>query len=373
MDISVVLPCRNERETVGICIDKINSVLKNSGRTYEIIVSDSSVDGSDEIARRMGVKVVKHDKIGYGRAYLEGMGVAKGKYIIMGDADDTYNFREVLGFVEWLDRGADLVLGSRFKGMIEDGAMPWLHKHIGNPFLSNILNMFFGMNISDTQSGFRAIKKVALDRLNLRMEGMEFASEMLIKAKRERLKIKEIPIHYYPRVGESKLDSFNDGWKHLRFMLLYSPNYLFFIPGLFLFVLGMLVSIVFLFPPVNFFGLNFFTHPMLIASFISILGYQIILLGVFAKTYAHNYLGEKSYFVYNLNRIMNLERALIVGGVIFVLGIIVFTSLVFSWINSGYLNIISPNISVFSLTLMLLGMQTWFSAFLLSILGIKER
>lgn len=220
--ITVILPCRNEEKTVGECIKKIQKVFSENKIKEEIIVSDSSSDNSAAIAKKMGVKVVKHDKEGYGYAYQAGIKHAKGNIIIIGDADNTYDFSEIpklLSKAQW----NDIVIGSRIKGKIHKRAMPWLHRYIGNPLISFILRLLFGSKVSDTQSGFRLIKKEAWEKLNLQTTGMEFATEMIIRATKQGMKITEVPIKYYPRkIGsQSKLRTFKDGWKHLRFMFLY--------------------------------------------------------------------------------------------------------------------------------------------------------
>ena len=214
---SIVLPCRNEETTIEICIKKIKTSMKNLD--YEIIVSDSSKDKSPEIAKKLGARVIKHNRYGYGIACILGINASKGGYIIMADADNSYDFLELPGFIKELEKGYDLILSSRYKGEIKKGSMPWLHRYIGNPFLSFTLNKKFKTNFSDTHSGFRAFTKEAFSRMDLKCNGMEFASEMLIKAKKNSLKIKEIPITYWPRKGISKMRSFRDGFRHLLYIL----------------------------------------------------------------------------------------------------------------------------------------------------------
>lgn len=229
MEVSVILPSLNEEKSIGTCIRKIKKVFKEHGINGEIIVSDNSTDKTPDIARSLGAKVVTPDKKGYGYAYLYAFKYASGKYIVIGDADNTYDFLEIPKLLEPLQKGeADIVIGSRFKGEIKKGAMPWLHRYIGNPLLTYFLNMLFKAGVSDAHSGFRAFTKNALKKMKLRCYGMEFASEMIIEAVRRGLKIKEVPITYYPREGKSKLCSFRDGWRHLKFMLMQSPKHLYF-------------------------------------------------------------------------------------------------------------------------------------------------
>ncbi len=276
LELSIVLPCRNEEGTLGECILRIGEVLAHHEINGEIIVSDSSMDRSPEIARDQGVILVKHDKEGYGMAYLEGFKAVSGRYIFCVDPDGSYDFAEIPHFLNYLRSGYDFVIGNRFKGRMAQGAMPWLHRYIGNPLFSFMLRMFFKEKISDVHCGMRAIKKEALDGLNLKTLGMEFASEMVIKAVKKKLKIKELPIDYHKRQGKSKLRSFADGWRHLRFMLLYSPLFLFFIPGVFLFSLGLLTMFWLYFNSPILLGIKLFYHPMFLSSVLVIIGYQII-------------------------------------------------------------------------------------------------
>lgn len=223
-EVSVVLPCRNEEDSLGECITKIKNVLRDHKIHGEIIVSDSSDDRSPSIAKNLGVKLVKHEKEGYGRAYLEGFKVTKGKYIFCADPDGTYDFSEIPRFLSHLDKGYDLVVGNRFKGKIENRAMPWLRRYIGNPLISWALHFCFQSKAKDALCGMRAIKKPILKKLELQSEGMEFASEMIIKATQNNLKIKELPINYYRRKGESKLKTFPDGIRHLKLMIILGLN-----------------------------------------------------------------------------------------------------------------------------------------------------
>ena len=271
--ISVILPCRDEEKSIAICINKIKTSLKN--QDYEIIVSDSSKDKSPEIAKNLNVKVIKHNLEGYGNALLEGFKHAKGEYIIFADADNTYDFLEIPRFIEELDKGYDLVIGSRINGKIEKNAMPFSHRYFGTPLMNKLIRIFFRKKISDCNSGFRAIKKQSLESLKLKTKGMEFASEMIIKAIKNKLRIKEIPINYSKRIGQSKLKSLNDGWLHLRFMLLYSPNYLFLLPSLLFILLGFIIMIPLLNGSFTIFGITFKNHPMFIGSILVILGYQL--------------------------------------------------------------------------------------------------
>ena len=234
-EISVVIPCLNEEEAVGAVVDQAWEGIRRSARRGEVIVVDNaSTDRSAEVAAEHGATVVREERPGYGSAYLAGLAVARGEYIVMGDADETYPIRDLAPFVDRLAEGDDLVMGSRFEGTIHGEAMPWLNRHVGNPILTGLLNVLFGVKISDAHCGMRAVRSDALPTLDLHSTGMEFASEMVFKAFRRKLRVSEIPIDYYPRVGESKLNRFGDAWRHVKFMLLYSPSWLYFVPGLIL-------------------------------------------------------------------------------------------------------------------------------------------
>jgi len=220
MRYSIVLPCRNEQAAIAFCIRNINQTMGQAGiKDYEIIVSDSSSDNSPEIAKKLGAKVIKQNKKGYGAAYLEGFKAAKGEYIFCADADGSYDFAEIPRFLHYLKEGNDMVIGNRFKGTIEKGAMPFSHRYIGNPLLSKILSLLFSIKVNDAHCGMRAIKKQALKKLALKTTGMEFSSEMLIESSRNNLKIKELPINYYKRKGKSKLSSIPDGLRHLNLII----------------------------------------------------------------------------------------------------------------------------------------------------------
>lgn len=218
--ISIILPCQNEEKALPFCLEKIKQVIKNNNLSAEIIVSDSSTDQSPKIAQNFGAILIKHDKNGYGTAYLKAFPRAKGKYIFMADADNTYDFCQIPNFIKQLDNGFDFVIGNRFSGKMQKGSMPLDRKLIGNPLLSLLIKIFFNLQIKDSQCGMRAIKKICLQKLNLQCSGMEFASEMIIKAKQNNLKIKELNISYASRIGQSKLNPIKDGFRHLKLILL---------------------------------------------------------------------------------------------------------------------------------------------------------
>ncbi|MDP7196062.1 MAG: glycosyltransferase family 2 protein, partial [SAR202 cluster bacterium] len=313
-----------------------------------------------------------HGKFGYGNAYLEGIKKARGLYVFLADSDTTYDFQEIPRFLKELDNGYDMIIGNRLTGNIEKGAMPFLHRYIGNPFLSFLLRLFFKIPIHDAHSGMRALKRNVFLNLNLRTTGMEFATEMIIKAGKQHLKIKELPISYYKRKGISKLRSFTDGWRHLRFMLLYSPLFLFFIPGLFLFLVGLSTLLWFYFGNPVIAGVPFFFHPMFISTLLVIIGYQIMGFAIFAKTFAITHLGEESLFMNKLHRHITIEKGSVIGIFITFLGLLIFGFMLTSWIRNGFGELNEIKNSILALTLIVVGIQTVFSSFMLSILGVKD-
>ena len=372
-NISVILPCRNEEKALDLCITSIKEVFKKNNLDGEIIVSDSSTDKSPEIARRHGVILAKHDKDGYGIAYLEGFKVAHGKYLFLADADGTYDFEEIPKFIKILEEGNDFVIGNRFNKKLNRNLMPWSHYYIGNPILSFILRVLFRTQVRDAHCGMRAIKKESLDQLNLQTTGMEFASEMIIKAVKNNLKIKEVDIEYKERKGESKLNTLSDGWRHLRFMFLYSPLFLFFIPGLILFLLGVSSMIYFYFSSSDVFDVQLFFPLIFLSLLLILLGYQIIIFSLFAKIYAINHLEDHNKTIEKLYKHITLEKALIVGSIFGLFGLLLFGTIFFQWTSDGLKEIQEIKNLVVALTFTVLGTQTAFSGFMLSILGIKDK
>jgi len=366
-ELSVILPCQNEEATIGICIKKIKQVFEKENIDGEIIVSDSSKDSSAKIAIDLGADVIEHGKNGYGIACLEGLKKANGKFLVIGDADDTYDFLELPRFLNSLRKGYDFVIGSRMKGDIKKGAMPFSHRYIGNPLLSALLNLFFKTKVSDAHCGFRAFRGDMLEKLNLRTTGMEFASETIINVAKNKLSIKEVPVSYYPRKGKSKLKSFSDGWRHLRFMLMYSPSYLFLAPGIFLFASGFFMLLLLLRSDFIFLKINMTQNHMFLGALLTILGYQIMSIGLYAKVYAIvSGFEKRDKTVDFIAKYMPLERGLVIGLTIFWLA---FLSCLFIFF-SNFSNI---RFILFGLTLLSIGLQTVFSAFFLSILLVEKK
>jgi len=373
-DVSVVLPCLNEEATIGECIKNIKNIFKKENINGEIIVSDNgSVDNSVKIAKSMDVKVVYQPLKGYGAAYLKGIHEARGKFIVMGDSDATYNFLEIPLLLKPLKEGYDFVIGNRFKGIIKKDAMPWVHRYIGNPFLSGLVNLFFKTNFSDVHCGFRAFTKEAFEKMNLKTTGMEFASEMVVSASKNRLKICEVPISYNTRRGKSKLKSFSDGWRHLRFILMYSPTYLFLVPGLFLFLVGLVSIILLKQGPLSIAGFNIDIHFMLLGSLLTLLGYQIINLGLCARTYAITIGFEKhDKLIDFIAKHISLERGVVIGIGVFLIGFFVSFKILFSWVHGSFSSMNEIRNIIFSMTILIVGVQTIFSSFFLSMLLVER-
>jgi glycosyltransferase involved in cell wall biosynthesis len=340
MYISFILPCRNEERTLKKCITQIRDILKEENIQGEIIVSDSSDDRSPIIARKSKVTLIKHNEKGYGIAIRRGFEKSKGDIIVIGDADGTYDFSSLPQLIKKA-ANADLVIGSRLKGNIANGAMPWHHRYIGNPFLSGLLNILFGTYISDAHSGFRLIKRNAFEKLELKTTGMEFASEMIIKAAKNKMTIVEVPIDYFPRVGKSKLNSFSDGWRHLRFMLMFSPTYLFFIPGFFLMLMGTIIL---------------FLNNSFFAPLLTLLGYQLISLGLYSRIYCiHTGFEKEDRFIDFIASKFPLERGILLSILFFISGTIAFR--------------FRP---LLALTLAIICFQTFFSVFFISMMLVEK-
>ncbi len=273
LEVSIVMPCLNEAETIARCIQKAQRAA---------VADNGSTDGSAVIARELGARVVDVARKGYGAALIGGIEAANGEFVVMGDADDSYDFGEIGPFIERLRAGDDLVVGNRFAGGIEPGAMPWLHRWLGNPVLSRITRTFFHARVGDTHCGLRAFRKDAFERMQLRATGMEFASEMVVKASLKGMRMSEVPVVLHPdgRSRRPHLRTWRDGWRHLRFMLLFSPRWLFLYPGLVLLVVGAGLSALLIAGPLHVFGVRLDIHTLLVAGFLCLLGYQLVLFAV---------------------------------------------------------------------------------------------
>jgi glycosyltransferase involved in cell wall biosynthesis len=369
--VSVVIPCLNEAENIELCVRTAREVLQSNGIDGEVLVVDNaSEDDSAALAAAAGARVVSEPRRGYGSAYLAGFAAARGRYIVMADADLTYDFNEIPRFVAELDGGAELVMGDRMDN-IQPGAMPWLHRYIGNPILTGILNLFFRTGVKDAHCGMRALRTEVLPRLDLRTTGMEFASEMVIRASKEKLKIAEFPIEYHPRGGESKLSSFRDGWRHLRFLLVHSPTHLFIVPGMGLAGLGTLI-VLFVGGGLDFFGRSWGIHALIGGALLMIVGTQVLALGLCAHAFGTYFMGERDPWFDRMRARFRLEHGLLLGGLFMLIGLVMGGVIVGTWISHGFGSLSDEHLAVVAATLLIVGIQIFFSSFLLSILGLRR-
>ena len=371
------MPCLNEVETLAACIHKAQRTISRHRLNAEIIVADNgSTDGSVAIAHELGARVVQVARKGYGSALIGGIAAARGKFVIMGDADDSYDFTAIWPLLERLRDGCDLVMGNRFAGGIQDGAMVWSHRWVGNPVLTFISRVFFHTPVGDMHCGLRGFRKDAYERLRLRAIGMEFASEMVIKASLQRMKIAEVPVTLSPdgRSRPPHLRTWRDGWRHLRFMLLFSPRWLFLYPGIALFALGVIAGAMLEAGPQRVGPFQFDIHTLLLAGFCTLIGYQLVVFAVFTKVFAMRmgfhppnptYTGWFHY--------LQLETGLVAGALMFVLGVLGIVVAVLSWHAVAFGNL-DPRVTMREIipaaVLLTLGVQTIFASFFLSILGI---
>lgn len=367
--LSIVMPSMNEEETIRICIEKAQSIIEKYGIEGEIIVADNSSDRTPEIAASMGARVIGPIK-GYGNAYLKGLAEAKGDYIVISDADNTYDLLELDKFLDPLISGeADFVMGTRIKGNIEKGAMPWLHQYIGNPLLTGMLNFLFKTEISDAHCGMRAFTKEALEKMCLKTHGMELASEMVIEAAKCGLRIKEVPISYYSRRAPSKLRSFHDGWRHVRFMMLYQPVPFLYLPGAFVFILGFIITASLLLTESAAYNR---LHSFVLGSMLLIIGGQTLATGVYMKTYGlihgmyRNGTSSKKLLSYH-----SLERELLGGSLILGFGLVLGLKVAYTWISSGYGSLKEVESAVISMVLAAVGLQLIFSAIFVSVMLLE--
>jgi hypothetical protein len=369
--VSVVIPCLNERWTIKECVRRAFDALEKNELDGEVIVVDNgSDDGSDRIAASAGARVVNQPERGYGNAYLAGFAAARGTYIVMADADLTYDFNEIPRFLADLEDGADMVIGNRMKN-IHPGAMPWHHRYIGNPVLSGFLNFLFRTGIDDAHCGMRAVRADALPQLDLRTTGMEFASEMVVRAAKEKLEIRQFAIEYHPRGGESKLSSFRDGWRHLRFLLIHSPNHLFILPGALMAMLGAIVELIVL-SGLTVFGREWDMHALIAGALLAVVGTQVVALGICARAYGSYFMRERDPWFDRMRARFKLEDGLLVGGGTAGFGIIAVTFIAVEWVTNGFGALAYERLAVLAATLIIVGVQIFFSSFLLSILGLRR-
>ncbi len=368
--VSVVIPCLDEAETIAECVRTARAVLEEGGLEGEVIVVDNgSTDGSGDLARAAGALVVEEERRGYGSAYLAGLAAARGDYIVMVDADLTYDFREIPSFVRELEDGAELVVGNRMAGL-QPGAMGWLNR-IGNPILSGFLNALHRTKVRDAHCGMRALRRSVLPILNLRTVGMEFASEMVIRATRERLDVRELAIELHPRVGTSKLSPFRDGWRHLRVILVYNPTFLFLVPGLIMLVAGSLITLlVFVRLPVL--GRDLYIHTLIVGCLLVLLGVQAIGLGICARVFGVYFISDKDELLQRLGARFKLEHGLVLALTLGAAGVALFGVVIGRWAAGGFGPLSEARLAILAATVISVGAQVFFTSFLLSILGLRR-
>ena len=380
LEVSVVMPCLNEAATVQTCIRKALGCLETLGITGEIIIADNgSNDGSQTLAITAGASVISIAERGYGSALRAGIAAARGTYVIIGDADDSYDFTRLEPFIQKLREGNELVMGNRFLGGIQPGAMPPLHRYLGNPILTGFGRLFFGSPCGDFHCGLRGFNRQAIAKLDLRTTGMEFASELIVKATLNKLRIAEVPTTLSPdgRQRPPHLRSWRDGWRHLRFLLMYSPRWLFLYPGLLLMATGTLVGL-WLIPGARRIGnINLDLHTLLYAAAAVLIGFESVTFAVFARVFARNegLLQKDAALDKWLNRI-SLEMGLAVGAILVVFGIAMTVAALRAWSRVSFSNLnpsVESRLVIPAVTALILGCQTILSSFMLSILGLARR
>jgi glycosyltransferase involved in cell wall biosynthesis len=372
--VSVVMPCLNEEEAIGPCIEKIRRTFAEAGIDGEIVVCDNgSTDASVAIAERMGARVVHQPLRGYGNAYLKGFASARGRYLVMGDADDTYDFTMIPQFLQALNgEGHEFVTGSRYLGG-GDAHITALHRYFGNPALTRTLNLLFGTRYTDVYCGFRAFSRQAYDRIRPVSPGMEFNLELAINAGLAGLRVKEIPIVLAPRKGESKLRTFRDGWRSLRMMLLYSPNKLFLAPGTALLAIGLLIHLAVLLGLVRFGGRPASGVTAVFATIFSVVGFEILSLGLHTKTYSwsRRFDRDNQALVAFYSR-FKLETGLLLGAGLITAGGALLVAIVTEWMRSDLLPLPHPEWASFAATLVIIGFSTLFSSIFISAMSMSR-
>lgn len=379
MELTILMPCLNESRTLKTCIDKAMKFLNDNNIDGEVLIADNgSTDGSQDIAKNAGARVVDISEKGYGAALIGGCNAAFGKYVIMGDSDDSYDFLNLMPFVEKLREGYELVMGNRFKGGIEKGAMPPLHKYLGNPVLSFIGRVLYRSNIKDFHCGLRGYNRESIMKLNLHTTGMEYASEMVVQATLHKLKICEVPttLKKDGRDRPPHLRSWSDGWRHLTFLLMHSPNWLFLYPGFLSFVIGLLISAKIVINPIIVNNVRFDVNTLVYSAVATIVGFQLILFYVLTKKYATltKFIPITKIDKYLIKFTMN--RGIFIGAIIFLIGLIGSIVAICIWSNAGFGNLESSKMLRLTIPMLILfvcGIQLMFSSFFLGILEIKIR
>ena len=377
MELTILMPCLNEALTLATCINKAKTFLETNNIDGEILIADNgSTDGSQNIAKELGARVVNIQEKGYGAALIGGCNNALGKYVIMGDSDDSYDFSNLMPFVEKLREGYDLVMGNRFKSGIEKGAMPPLHRYLGNPVLSFIGRVLYHSNIKDFHCGLRGYNKDSIQKLNLHTTGMEYASEMVVQATLHKLKICEVPttLKKDGRDRPPHLRSWSDGWRHLTFLLMHAPQWLFLYPGLILWILGLVFSSIIIISPIVIGDIKFSINSLLYGATANIIGFQMILFYVLTKKYA-----TKTRFIPTTNEKLSkltMNKGIFVGAILFVLGIVGSIVAVVLWSKTGFGELVPEQmlrLTIPTLILMVNGIQLMFSSFFLGILDIEVK
>jgi hypothetical protein len=377
-ELTILMPCLNEAATVGRCVEKARGFLRRAGIEGEVVVADNgSDDGSREFALQAGARVIEVAERGYGAALAAGIRAARGRFVIMGDADDSYDFNALEGFVEKLREGYPLVMGNRFRGGIRRGAMPPLHRYLGNPVLSFIGRLLFRTGVGDFHCGLRGFDREAVTSLGMRTPGMEFASELVMKAALARWRIAEVPVTLYPdgRGRAPHLRSWRDGWRHLRLLLLFSPRWLFLYPGLLLLATGVGMTVLLYSTPVRLFGAGLDIHSMLYASAAALLGMQLCLFALFARVAAQNAgLLPRGKSMDRILALFTLERGLIAGLCTLLAGLVWSAAAFWQWREAGF-GALDPRVvmrdTIPASSLMVGGMELMLASFLLSLLNWK--
>jgi glycosyltransferase involved in cell wall biosynthesis len=381
LELTILMPCLNEAETIGTCVAKAQKFLETTGTVGEVLVADNgSTDGSIEIARRLGARVVAVETKGYGAALSGGIAAARGTFVIMGDADDSYDLGNLGAFLEELRSGRDLVMGNRFRGGIEAGAMPWLHYYLGNPVLSFIGRLLFGIPVRDFHCGLRGFRRSAILGLDLKTTGMEFASEMVVRSSLQGLNITEVPTTLKPdgRSRAPHLKTWRDGWRHLKFLLMYSPKWLFFYPGFLLTGFGLLLSSLLVFGPFRLTPyLELDLSSFLASCLLTIMGVQLITFGALARYYATVSgmlpLGPRSNYILSWCK---TDRLVQIAAVLVLCGSILFVGSLLEWAKVGFGSLadpLVPRLVAAGLSIVVIGIQTGFAGFLFGIFDIPKR
>lgn len=378
MELTILMPCLNEAETLAICIRKAKTFLSENNIDGEVLISDNgSTDGSQDIAREEGARVVSTDIKGYGSALINGTKNAYGKYVIMGDADDSYDFLHLMPFVEKLREGYDLVMGDRFAGGIEEGAMPWSHKYIGNPVLSFIGRLFYNSRIRDFHCGLRGYNRESMLKLNLQTTGMEYASEMVVKSELNGLKIAEVPTTL-SKDGRSRpphLRSFRDGWRHLKFLFMYAPNWLLLYPGMFFLLLGLVLGGIIVVDKITINNINFSIHTLLYCACLIIIGLSILQMYMIVKVFAynHDFLPKKQI---DWNHKIKEDRIIALGAGIVMIGIVLSIIALETWksFSMGDLNAEETmRIVIPAVLCLIVGFQSIFTGFIVGVMKIRTK